>query len=405
MTATSAARDAGNRDEFFDAAEAVVGTRPELLSGLEEGRLSFQGATADLDPADGPFLVCDIGGGSTEFSYGTTEAEATISTDMGCVRITEAWLHGDPPTAEELSQALSVIEIHVDDVVREIPDATDVATFVGLAGTVSATAAVELGLAELRPRPHPSLPAHQARRRGRVPHPRHRAARRPHPQPGPRAGAGRRDRRWPLRAGDDHAADGLPASASSRSPTSSTGWRCRWRPAGERGRRRPGLAVSPDPSQGASLGSPAVTTLFGRRVLLRPLVVSDFPAWREVRRRNDAWLTRWEPTAHPGHPRRRRRPRGLLGALQCPPARAPAGRRLRLRGVRGRRVRRRDQPVVGPAGSVPERLRRLLDRRGEGGQRLHTRSRRGDRPLRASRSSASTASRSRSSPATGPATG
>jgi len=148
MTATSAARDAANRDDFFDAAEAVVGTRPELLSGLEEGRLSFLGATADLDPADGPFLVCDIGGGSTEFSYGTTEAEATISTDMGCVRITEAWLHGDPPTAEELSQALSVIEIHVDDVVREIPDASEATTFVGLAGTVSATAAVELGLAE-----------------------------------------------------------------------------------------------------------------------------------------------------------------------------------------------------------------------------------------------------------------
>ncbi|MCH1435927.1 MAG: exopolyphosphatase, partial [Acidimicrobiales bacterium] len=63
--ATSAARDAANRDEFFDMVEAVIGTRPELLSGLEEGRLSFRGATADLDVADGPFLVFDIGGGST----------------------------------------------------------------------------------------------------------------------------------------------------------------------------------------------------------------------------------------------------------------------------------------------------------------------------------------------------
>jgi exopolyphosphatase/guanosine-5'-triphosphate,3'-diphosphate pyrophosphatase len=148
MTATSAARDAANRDDFFDAAEAAVGVRPELLSGLEEGRLSFLGATADLDPADGPFLVCDIGGGSTEFSYGTTEAEATISTDMGCVRITEAWLHGDPPTAEELSQAISIIELHILDVEREIPQAGEAATFVGLAGTVSTAAAVELGLAE-----------------------------------------------------------------------------------------------------------------------------------------------------------------------------------------------------------------------------------------------------------------
>jgi len=147
MVATSAARDAANRDEFFDAAEAVLGVRPELLSGLEEGRLSFRGATSELDPASGPFLVFDIGAGSTEISYGTTEVEATISTDMGCVRITEAWLHGDPPTAEELSQAISIIEIHLDDVLREIPDAPDAATFVGLAGTVSATAAVELGLA------------------------------------------------------------------------------------------------------------------------------------------------------------------------------------------------------------------------------------------------------------------
>jgi exopolyphosphatase/guanosine-5'-triphosphate,3'-diphosphate pyrophosphatase len=147
MTATSAARDAANRDDFFAAAEAAVGVRPELLSGEEEGRLSFLGATAELDPADGPFLVFDIGGGSTEFTYGTTESEATVSTDMGCVRITEAWLHGDPPTAVELSQALSIIGIHLDDVVREIPQAAEAATYVGLAGTVSTAAAVELGLA------------------------------------------------------------------------------------------------------------------------------------------------------------------------------------------------------------------------------------------------------------------
>lgn len=147
LSATSAARDAANRDEFFAAAEAAVGVVPELLSGEEEGRLSFLGATADLDPVDGPFLVFDIGGGSTEFTFGTTEAEATISTEMGCVRITEAWLHSDPPSAVELSQALSVIAIDLDDVVREIPQAAEAATFVGLAGTVSTAAAVELGLA------------------------------------------------------------------------------------------------------------------------------------------------------------------------------------------------------------------------------------------------------------------
>jgi exopolyphosphatase/guanosine-5'-triphosphate,3'-diphosphate pyrophosphatase len=148
MAATSASRDASNRDEFFNAAKDILGVMPEVISGEEEGRLSFLGATADLDPALGPFLVCDIGGGSTEFVFGTTEAESTISTDMGCVRMTEAWLHHDPPTAEELSQALSVIDIHLDDVLREIPELSEAKTFVGLAGTVSNTASVELGLAE-----------------------------------------------------------------------------------------------------------------------------------------------------------------------------------------------------------------------------------------------------------------
>lgn len=147
MTATSASRDAANRDEFFNAAKEILGVMPEVISGIEEGQLSFLGATADLDPELGPFLVCDIGGGSTEFVFGTTEAEATISVDMGCVRITEAWLHHDPPTAEELSQAISVIDIHLDDVIREIPQLGQARTFVGLAGTVSNTASVELGLA------------------------------------------------------------------------------------------------------------------------------------------------------------------------------------------------------------------------------------------------------------------
>jgi exopolyphosphatase/guanosine-5'-triphosphate,3'-diphosphate pyrophosphatase len=146
MTATSAARDASNSDEFFIAARDVIGVDPELISGEEEGRLSFLGATADLDPDDGPFLVCDIGGGSTEFIFGTTEPEATISVDIGCVRMTEAWLHSDPPKPEELSQALSVIELHCDDVLRAIPQIGEAKTFVGLAGTVNAAAAVEIGM-------------------------------------------------------------------------------------------------------------------------------------------------------------------------------------------------------------------------------------------------------------------
>lgn len=148
ITATSAARDASNRDDFFTAATATVGATPELLGGDEEGRLSFLGATAELDPDDGPFLVADIGGGSTEFVVGTSEPEGVLSTDIGCVRITEKFLHSDPPAAEELSQAFDVVRGHLDDVARVIPSVADVRRFVGLAGTVTTMAAVELGLAD-----------------------------------------------------------------------------------------------------------------------------------------------------------------------------------------------------------------------------------------------------------------
>jgi len=148
MTATSAARDAGNRDDFFGPAEEIIGSAPELITGEEEGRLSFRGATSDLDPALGPFLVVDIGGGSTEFIYGTTEVEGVLSCDVGCVRLTEKYLHSDPPGPDELTQCLSLTEVHLKDVKREIPGSVDAKTFVGLAGTITTAAAVELGLQE-----------------------------------------------------------------------------------------------------------------------------------------------------------------------------------------------------------------------------------------------------------------
>jgi exopolyphosphatase/guanosine-5'-triphosphate,3'-diphosphate pyrophosphatase len=151
MTATSAARDAANRDAFFDAAEAAVGVRPELLSGDEEAALSFAGATAELDPARGPFLVFDLGGGSTEFVLGTTGPDGAIdgalSIDVGCVRLTERFLASDPPAAEELTAAISYADTWLDDVLRELPRIGEAATVVGLAGTVSTVAAVEQGLA------------------------------------------------------------------------------------------------------------------------------------------------------------------------------------------------------------------------------------------------------------------
>jgi exopolyphosphatase / guanosine-5'-triphosphate,3'-diphosphate pyrophosphatase len=148
ITATSAARDASNRDDFFDAAEKAVGVRPELLGGQEEGALSFAGATAELNPSDGPFLVVDIGGGSTEFITGTTEPTGVLSVDIGCVRLTEQWLHGDPPRPDELSQVISIVHDHLDDVERELPQIHDTKTLVGLAGTVTTVAAVEIGLPE-----------------------------------------------------------------------------------------------------------------------------------------------------------------------------------------------------------------------------------------------------------------
>jgi len=145
--ATSAARDASNRDAFFDGAAQILGTRPELLGGDEEGRLSFLGATSSLDPALGPFLVVDIGGGSTELAYGTSSVESVMSVDVGCVRLTEQWIQSDPPAPEELHACVSVTTQYLEDVVREHPEMRDHRTMVGLAGTVSTVAAVEIGLA------------------------------------------------------------------------------------------------------------------------------------------------------------------------------------------------------------------------------------------------------------------
>ena len=146
MAATSAVRDAENRDQFLDAAEAVVGVRPDLLAGDEEGRLSFAGATAGLDPAGGPYLVVDIGGGSSEFVVGTDAPVGVVSVDVGCVRITERYLHSDPPSPLELSQAITVMHAHLRDVKRELPAVVEARRLVGLAGTVTTMAAVEIGL-------------------------------------------------------------------------------------------------------------------------------------------------------------------------------------------------------------------------------------------------------------------
>ena len=149
--ATSAARDATNSDAFFDMAEAALGHRPELISGTAEGSLSFAGATKGLSPLDGPFLVVDIGGGSTEFAVGTTELSSVMSVDMGSVRFTERFVRSDPPRAEELSNLLQVIEAHLDDVQRDVAGYSTANSVIAVAGTATTVAAVEIGLAVYDP--------------------------------------------------------------------------------------------------------------------------------------------------------------------------------------------------------------------------------------------------------------
>jgi exopolyphosphatase/guanosine-5'-triphosphate,3'-diphosphate pyrophosphatase len=147
VVATSAARDADNRDAFFTQVTDVLDTAPELLSGDEEARLSFAGAVRGLPIADAPFLVVDVGGGSTELAIGAVEAEETASLDLGCVRLTEAELHHDPPSAEELANALGSVADTLEDALRALPDAA-AATVVGAGGTITTMAAVEIGLVE-----------------------------------------------------------------------------------------------------------------------------------------------------------------------------------------------------------------------------------------------------------------
>jgi exopolyphosphatase / guanosine-5'-triphosphate,3'-diphosphate pyrophosphatase len=145
-TATSASRDASNRDDFFDPAEQILGVRPELIPGEEEARFEYQGAITGLSEP-GPYLLFDVGGGSTEFIAGSgPEPEGLTSIDIGCVRLTEQFLHGDPPTPEELSQAVSVVRDYLSDVNRLVPGAAHAKTLVGTAGTVWTLAAIELGV-------------------------------------------------------------------------------------------------------------------------------------------------------------------------------------------------------------------------------------------------------------------
>jgi exopolyphosphatase / guanosine-5'-triphosphate,3'-diphosphate pyrophosphatase len=140
--ATSAVRDATNGEEFLDAADVALGVRPEVIGGDEEGRLSFAGATADLDPGSRPVLVVDIGGGSTEL---VTDG-AGVSLPVGCVRITERFLLSDPPAPVEIAGARAHVASLVEAAAVRHSALRSAQAFVGLAGTVSALVMVDLGL-------------------------------------------------------------------------------------------------------------------------------------------------------------------------------------------------------------------------------------------------------------------
>jgi exopolyphosphatase / guanosine-5'-triphosphate,3'-diphosphate pyrophosphatase len=177
MVATSATRDADNAAEFVRLVKEVLGVAPEVLTGAEEAVLSFTGATAELaaGPDRGPFLVTDIGGGSTEFVLGDVlprgdgppqtppapggthpprlplggtyppKSPQAISVNVGCVRMTERHLHGDPPTGQEVAAAISDIDAALDTVAATVP-VRQARTLIGLAGSVTTVAAIAMGL-------------------------------------------------------------------------------------------------------------------------------------------------------------------------------------------------------------------------------------------------------------------
>ena len=158
MVATSATRDAANREDFFAMTASVLGSVvpgavAEVISGTAEAALSFNGAVGELDAAAAPFVVVDLGGGSTEVvlggspgSGGSSGVQASYSADIGCVRMTERCLHSDPPTAAEVAAAREVVRERLDEALDVVP-VEQAKTWVGVAGTFTTIAALAKGLA------------------------------------------------------------------------------------------------------------------------------------------------------------------------------------------------------------------------------------------------------------------
>ncbi len=152
LGATSAVRDASNREELVEPLRKLLDSDPEVIDGEREAALSFLGGTRGLDPADGPFLLVDIGGGSTEFVSGREPSivDHAISTQMGSVRLTERVRPSDPPTGDDLRAFGALIEPHLEEVERAVP-ARDARTLVAVAGTATTLQACALGLVRYDP--------------------------------------------------------------------------------------------------------------------------------------------------------------------------------------------------------------------------------------------------------------
>jgi exopolyphosphatase / guanosine-5'-triphosphate,3'-diphosphate pyrophosphatase len=145
--ATSATRDATNRDLFIEGVREILGIAPEVIPGSEEAALSFLGATKELGQELSPFLVVDIGGGSTEFVLGSTAVEAARSVNVGCVRMSERHLTAQPPNAIQIAEAIVDIDAAILDAGSDV-DFTAAQTLIAVAGTATTVAAAALELVE-----------------------------------------------------------------------------------------------------------------------------------------------------------------------------------------------------------------------------------------------------------------
>jgi len=145
--ATSATRDATNRSLFTDGVREILGIEVEVIPGEEEAELSFIGATKELRQSDSPFLVVDIGGGSTEFVFGSEKVDFAKSVNIGCVRMSERHLNTQPPSMAQIAQAIVDIDIAITQAAAVVP-ITTAKTLVAVAGTATTVAAAALELTD-----------------------------------------------------------------------------------------------------------------------------------------------------------------------------------------------------------------------------------------------------------------